>query len=117
MSQLKENLYELFHAADNSICSSFIGQDISEGDSEWDDAETKEFKFKLQALEISFNCESSYGGEGEGEAFWAVYSFTNGTDLEYIKFNGYYASYSGSEFQEWFFVEPKTVEVVQYVEV
>lgn len=42
-----------------------------------------------------------------GDEYWSVYSFTDGKETVYIKFDGWYQSYNGSEFTEWFFVEPK----------
>lgn len=74
-----------------------------------------EFTEGCRTAEINYSQEDSFGGEGQGDDYWSVYSFTNGTDVVYVKFSGWYASYSGSEFTEWFFVEPKKVEVVQYV--
>lgn len=72
---------------------------------------------ELTAMGLTLVDEDSYGGEGKGEEYWHVYSITNGTETVYVKFDGYYASYSGSEFQEWFFVEPKEVTVTQYFRV
>ena len=68
----------------------------------------------LQEAGITAKCIDSYGGEGKGENYWAVYEFYNGNESVYVQFDGWYASYSGSEFNEWFFVEPKEVQVVQF---
>lgn len=56
----------------------------------------------------------NHGGEGEGEDYWSVYRFTKGDDTVYVKFQGWYASYVGSEFNEWFFVEPKQKTITVY---
>ena len=51
--------------------------------------------------------KSHGGGEGDGEECWAVYKFYNDAgDEAYVKFDGYYQSYNGSEYQEFFIVEP-----------
>lgn len=49
-----------------------------------------------------------YGGEGCGEDFWSVYEFTDVETQEkcVVKFDGWYASYVGSEFTEMREVRP-----------
>ena len=54
------------------------------------------------------------GGEGQGEDYWTVYKFTDGTGEVFVQFDGYYMSYDGSTFNEFFFVTPKEVMVTQY---
>ena len=39
-----------------------------------------------------------YGGEGEGELYYTVYRFDNGNLSLYVRFNGWYQSYEGSEY-------------------
>ena len=70
-----------------------------------------------QALENSgFEIEhvDNHGGEDEGSDYWSVYKFTKGGESVYVKFQGYYASYVGSEFNEWFFVEPQQKTITVY---
>lgn len=57
---------------------------------------------------------ANHGGEGEGSDYWSVYKFTKDGESVYVKFQGYYASYVGSEFHEWFFVEPKQQTITVY---
>ena len=68
----------------------------------------------LQESGITAECADSYGGEGKGDDYWSVYEFSNGNESVYVRFDGWYASYDGSEFNEWFFVEPKEVKVVRF---
>ena len=68
----------------------------------------------LQEAGITTGYADSYGGEGKGEDYWIVYKFSKGDEAVYVRFDGWYASYDGSEFNEWFFVEPKEVQVVQF---
>ncbi len=58
----------------------------------------------------------SHGGEGEGNQFWHILKIehNNGT-IALVKLDGYYASYSGSDYSDWFFVKPIQVMVTQYV--
>lgn len=68
----------------------------------------------LQEAGIMTKLEDGYGGEGKGEDYWTVYEFSNGNESVYVQFDGWYASYNGSEVDDWFFVEPKEVKVVQF---
>ena len=63
---------------------------------------------------ITAELADCYGGEGQGDKYWSVYKFSKGNEAVYVQFDGWYASYNGSEFNEWFFVEPKQVQVVQF---
>lgn len=56
-----------------------------------------------------------YGGENKGSDFWAVWQFTSGDEQCFLKFEGWYASFVGAEFERVFEVHPKVVEVTQYV--
>lgn len=53
-----------------------------------------------------------YGGEGRGDEYWKVYHFIN-HDV-YIKFDGFYQSYEGSEYEEMFEVKPVEVTKTEY---
>lgn len=51
-----------------------------------------------------FECKGvdSYGGEGQGSDFWSVIQIRNPDDHNeqyYIKFQGWYASYNGAEYE------------------
>ena len=50
------------------------------------------------------------------EAYYSVWKFVSKDgEVAFVQFDGSYQSYSGSEFDDYFFVEPKQVEVTQYV--
>ena len=68
----------------------------------------------LQGGGINVKLKDGYGGEGKGDEYWTIYEFSNGNESVYVQFDGWYASYDGSEFDEWFFVEPKEVKVVKF---
>jgi hypothetical protein len=78
----------------------------------WDGSEDAEAI--LDTLGIKHEYEDSFGGEGHGEEYWSVYSFTKGSETVYVKFDGSYASYNGSEYDDYYFVEPKQVMVTRY---
>lgn len=57
-----------------------------------------------------------HGGEGDGDEFWWIFSFTDSKTSEtlLVKINGSYASYNGRDYDEWFFVVGKEVMVTKY---
>lgn len=69
----------------------------------------EQFQFldSVRELGLTFEFEDCYGGEGQGDEYWSVYKFSLGEEVVYVKFDGWYASYNGSEFSEWYFVEPQ----------
>lgn len=114
MSDLKE-LVEAFIDADRDLTRELFNSEIQDLEiSKWDDDDIKEAKKALYDAGVTLKHEAQHGGEGEGEDYWSVYSFTKGDEKVYVKFNGYYQSYNGSEFDQWFYVEPKQVLVTQY---
>ena len=59
----------------------------------------------------------SYGGEDQGSDFYSVILVRNLDDHDeqyYIKFQGWYASYYGAEYDNWSFVEPKQKTITVY---
>ena len=59
----------------------------------------------------------SHGGEGQGSGFYSVILIRNpdNHDEQYhIKFQGWYASYAGAEYDSWSFVEPKQKTITVY---
>lgn len=56
---------------------------------------------------LTFKHEESFGGEGRGEDCHYVYSVTSDVADEekvYIKFDGYYESHNGSEYDNGFYI-------------
>lgn len=56
-----------------------------------------------------------FGGEGDGDNYYAVYHFID-HDV-YIRFQGWYASHHGSEYEEMFEVTPYDELVRKYKQV
>lgn len=111
--ELKKYLNEKINEGGYEVKRTFFESSAGEPDM-WSKDEYKNFWYSLEADGVGFEHQDSYGGEGLGEEYWSVYSFTKDDTTVYIKFDGWYQSYNGSEYQEWFFVEPKEVVVTQY---
>lgn len=133
MSDLKSVVNEIIKSFENGMCGVDTSDEAEERDED-DDCDGEDGSediitslFYTDGYEFATNYfaergltlknEASFGGEGQGEAYWSVYSITNGTDTVYVKFDGYYMSYDGSTYERWFFVEPKQVMVTEYDEV
>ena len=100
------------------VQSTFFGSEFNEEYSRWEDKETTAFRSALIAEGITAKHEDNHGGEGEGDRYWSVYSFTDESGAKiFIQFDGYYASYVGSEYDTYFEVKPKEVLVTQYFRV
>lgn len=71
---------------------------------------------ELRALGFEFFEEDHYGGEGKGEEYWSVIRVTRGDQVAFIKFEGWYASFAGSEMSHGAdeFVEVVKVPVESY---
>lgn len=55
-----------------------------------------------------------FGGEGEGDQFWVVFSFTKDGETKYVKFYGWYESYNGTEYEGYKFVTPQEKVITVY---
>lgn len=107
---LKDTIKEFLDStSDSDLESAFFHEEIDCGYSDND-----ELGDELRNKSIAFECVEQHGGEGEGENFYTVYKFTKGDETVFVKFQGWYQSYNGSEMTGWAFVTPKTVEVVIY---
>jgi hypothetical protein len=56
----------------------------------------------------------SYGGEGQGDTYYTVRKFTNGDDVLYVRFNGWYSSYDGADYNNYQVVRPVEKTIVVY---
>ena len=108
-TNLKEFVENLLRdeAYEEVIYDSLFHADYGVKPDKWDPNEVKAFRTALTNSGVICKYESRYGGEGGGDDYWSVYSFTRGDEKVYVKFDGWYTSYNGAEFTEWLFVEPK----------
>ena len=74
-----------------------------------------EYADALTEKEIGFGLVEDHGGEDMGSEFYTVWKFTRDNEECYFKFEGWYASFVGAEFQCVFEVTPKEVTRVEYV--
>ena len=110
-TNLKVKLQEVFDQGGDYVYTFFYDDfDLSDY-GQYYDIEAGTFDFLESA-----QCVDSYGGEGQGETYYSVWKFVSKDgEVAFVQFDGSYQSYSGSEFDDYFFVEPKQVEVTQYV--
>ncbi len=74
--------------------------------------------FKTNGVDlIGFKCVYSFGGEGQGDEYFKVIEFMSGTESALVQFDGYYQSYSGSDFRSMFLVEPYEYRETRYKEI
>lgn len=66
-------------------------------------------KYNITATEVDHA-----GGEDEGRDYYTVYEFSDNIDKVFVKLQGWYASYQGSEYESYSFVEPKEKVVIVY---
>jgi hypothetical protein len=71
----------------------------------------------LKAVGITTKFMANFGGEGESNDYWSVYSFTKDEMTVYVQFDGYCTSYGGGTYHELFFVEPREVALTKYFKV
>ncbi len=112
---LKAKVTELLNEADDYIIQDFFHSEISEETRTWDSDKVTDFRKLLADQNITFEHVDNYGGEEQGRDYWSVYRFSQGDDSVLVRFDGWYQSYNGSEFEEWFFVEAKPVQAFEYV--
>ena len=73
--------------------------------------------WKSWDLPFEYKSVDSYGGEGQGSDFYSVILIRNPVNHDeqyHIKFQGWYASYAGAEYEGWSFVEPKQKTITVY---
>jgi len=90
----------------DTINEMFVGE--LDENPRWDSEEIADFRKQLTEAGITFKLVDRYGGEDQGSDYWSVYSFSDSSEVVFIQFDGWYASYDGSTFEEFF--EVKAVE-------
>jgi len=118
MSNLKNEVAALLSEAGTDVIHNFFqseGNEISHWTKEGDEEYT--FVKASEERNITYAYVDSHGGEGMGDEYWSVYKFTKGKDEVLVKFNGSYQSYNGSDFDEYFFVEPEEKVVTVFTRI
>jgi hypothetical protein len=111
---IKEIVTKVLASNDGVVTTSLFYGGFRQKESTSESARTKRFNQELLDAELVVEYAQQFGGEEQGDYCWSVYKFAKGSEFCHVKFDGYYSSYSGSEFEEWFFVEPKEVMVIEW---
>lgn len=111
---LKDKIVDLLTEADRDVLVEFFHGEVNDNIT-WDSGEVSEFRKALSDADIRFEFVDRYGGEDQGSDYWSVYSFSDGMQVVFIKFDGWYASYEGSTYEKFFEVKPveKTITVYE----
>ena len=73
--------------------------------------------WESDTLPFEYKSVDSYGGEDRGSDFYSVMLIRNPDnhgEQYYIKFQGWYTSYNGADYDNWSFVEPKQKTITVY---
>jgi hypothetical protein len=113
--KLIDTVSALLAEAGTDVENAFHGGDVMDKSYKWDEDDVIQFKKQLNEAKINFELVDRYGGEDQGTDYWSVYSFTDGMQVVFIKFDGWYASYDGSTYEEFYEVQPveKTITVFE----
>jgi hypothetical protein len=117
---IKDKIVELLSSEDTKFSSTpaaFFHQDVPKEGFCFNDEDDEKFLTLVKKLGLTFECVAEYGGEGCGDEYWTVYKFESEGETTFVKFDGWYASYQGSEYDNWFYVEPREVLVTRYFKV
>lgn len=68
----------------------------------------------VESIDASYNEVDAYGGEDCGSTYYRVYCFQSKGKKIYVKFNGWYASHYGTEYQNFEFVTPQQRTITVY---
>lgn len=106
----KEFLKELLDGGEDMVSDSLFHSYFDTEISKYDHEDAVKFKQALIDNKVTVEHLDNFGGEGCGDDYYSVYSFTKQDETLVVKFQGWYQSYNGSEFTEWFFARatPKT---------
>ena len=105
---LKEAVKKFLEENSSDLEAAFFHENIT------DYGDYPELEEELQQAGIAFECVEQEGGEGEGDHYHTVYKFSKDSEDIFVKFSGWYASYHGSEMNDYRIVTPKKVEIIIY---
>jgi hypothetical protein len=109
----KQELADLLTGASQTVVDEmFTDEDVLTSEKYY--PEGFAFLADLQAKGIEPKLEVFFGGEGKGDNYYKIWSFTKAGETLYVKLDGYYASYNGATYDNMSFVEPHPKTVVVY---
>lgn len=118
--ELKAKVTELLNSdefADVVYGDMFNGEDLRNYWNEKNGTVEYLLTVQLDLAGIKEKLVEHHGGEGEGDQYWSVWSFTKGGKTVYVQLDGSYASYDGATYDSWFFVEPEEYVAIRYKKV
>lgn len=115
-TDIQAKVKSLLTKAEQDVINAFFQSEAKDGEIRDYFDGAQEFNDAVTTAGIRIVHQDNHGGEGQGEDYWSVYKFIDKSTKEvcHVKFDGFYQSYDGSEFHEWFFVEPKERMVTFY---
>lgn len=69
---------------------------------------------ELDSAGVVYNIKDNYGGADCGSTYYTVWEFNAGGEVFYLRFDGWYASHYGVDYQDFKEVFPKEVTKVEY---
>lgn len=63
----------------------------------------------------TIQCVAQEGGEDKGSNYFTVIKFSNGIKQVFVKFYGWYSSYSGCDYEGFRHVMPQEVTKTEYI--
>lgn len=111
----KDEIAALLAEVDREVLTEFFNCEFQVKEWNYDSEEVKSFRNLLKDQGVTFDLVDRYGGEDQGSDYWSVYSFSDGMQVVFIQFQGWYASYEGSTYEEFYEVQPveKTITVFE----
>lgn len=98
---------------------STIEESLFKGYHHSEDKALQKFKSRCTAHKIGYELVEEVGGDTEedGNTYFKVYAFSDGLTNCWIKFDGWYSSYDGSELRSYFPVKPEAKQVIVFEKV
>lgn len=99
----KHEIMEWFEA-NTSACEEFMNEDLWETK---DDVKAALEGWKYKSVDY-------YGGEDQGSTYYTVWKFSNGEEEFFLRFDGFYQSHYGTDYETFNEVKPKKVEKIEW---
>ena len=108
----KDKIVVLLAEADRDVLTEFFNCEFQDKQWDYDSEEVKAFRKLLKDEKITFK---EVDREDQGSDYWSVYSFSDGMQVVFIQFQGWYSCYEGSTYEEFYEVQPveKTITVFE----
>lgn len=102
LTKFEQKVIDLVNTLDSADQRQFFLQEVDE---EYPDIITEVFSREGISVKIT----EQVGGEDQGREYFTVYKFSNTKNTAFVKFDGWYSSYDGCDFDEAYVVRPEQV--------